>query len=255
MTINQTNLFKNSFLTLKNSIDTISQEMSNGGLSDTVQNRIDFLAYNNSSAIKSREIKAIDTSIYYHSQTDNTLSSITEQLNNYKILTQKKLNASQTTESIKNIDLELNNVTTTISNLLNTKLDGEDLFSDGQSNVVIGDGITVPRNMTKDWLKTNNKTIVEQLNAITIQSSPNLDDIDIIMNTVLLKQTEIGARQKSLENTKEFYSDIQLNEDSKIANLYDLTGTIIKLHNVNTTYQSLAKAYSIVSELSLTKYI
>jgi len=237
----------------KNRSDFLLKKINNNGFEPTAMNKNEVMKNDNFQGTKEREISAINNATSWGNHYDNTLSAITQHLESFKTKFLEKQTATNETNTTA-IDMELQSINDSIGKLLNTKIGKEKLF-DVSTELVIGDNIKTPRTYSKEWILFNNDDITKTLQGFIDNTETNSDIIDDVHKFVSEKSTSVGTRQQVLENTKNFYKNLELNANEYVDRLYQLEETLMDFNQETIKYEALSKMVQRVSSLSLVNYI
>ena len=121
--------------------------------------------------------------------------------------------------------------------------------------LLIGDGLRVPRTFDESYIQIKGENIVTLLDNFINSNNPNLDDFDKISDFINIRHTEIGARWNGVKSMKGIYENIKFTENEFMDKRYKLEEAIHELNDLSLSYEALNKVIAKVSSLSLVHYV
>lgn len=243
-----------NILNVSEQINKVNKTILKNGLEDTTENLFCKLRNEDIQQIKDIELKGISAAEVKYQHYDNIFKDMQNVLGTFRDQITRKLSDTNSNNGIQSINTEMTGLKESFQRLVDTKIDNEKMF-DHNSELLIGDGMRVPRTFDKNYIQVEGKDITDMLQSFIDSSNPSLDEFDKIVNTINLKQTEIGARWSGLKSTKSIYENIKLTEDEFMNKRYKLIESYQKLNELNITYEALLKTIAKMSSLSLVNYV
>lgn len=240
--------------TIQTQMDKTLNTIHRDGLEKTTENLFYKLRNENIQHLKDTELKGIQAAETKYQNYDTIFNSMRESLDNFRVKLIDKINASHNNESTTAINQDLEGMKEFFKNLTDTKINGEKMF-DHYSELLIGDGLRVPRTFDSEYIKVNGQDVTDIMDTLINSDTPDLDTFDTVINTITTRHTEIGARWNGIKSMKGMYENIKLSEDEFMSKRYKLEEAIAEFNNLSISYEALNKMIAKVSSLSLVHYV
>lgn len=240
---------------LRTNINESVKKINNGGMEQTTDNL--FHKFNNARILnaKNSEIKAINNAQHKYAEFDNVFSNMTDILHKIKDELMMKKDIYTNESGINAINEQLEYLSTFFKQLLDsTSTGGEKMFGNA-SNLIVGDGLQVPKTLSAEFMKYNGVPVDEAIDSIINNENPNIDELENIMDLVQTRHSQIGSRAETLDSMKRFYENVSLTEQEYISKRYKLEEAISEFQNLTLNYEALNKITAKVASLSLVNYV
>lgn len=251
--INSTQSIYN-IMRVTNQINDMHKVIARDGLEDTTENLFYKLRNDDIQHIKKIELKGIAAAEVKYQHYDNIFKDMGTTLGVFRSKITHKLSDINNDNGMNAINIEMNGLKENFKRLVDIKIDNEKIF-DHNSELLIGDGIRVPRTFDKKYIQVEGKEITDMLQSFIDSDNPSLEEFDKIVDTISVKQAEVGARWSGLKSTKSIYENIQFTENEFMSKRYKLIESYQQLNELSVTYEALLKTVAKMSSLSLVDYV
>lgn len=213
----------------------------------------------------------LDFAVSRATKATSNLNDITNLMTRMTDLLVSGTSTTQASPGREAIAVELENIRTTINDLLNqTDYQGQPVFDDTSTvNVPVGAGLFVEAVPTRQSISDNavgDGRSLDQILADAIEAIRNgtdtdrdqaLSDARVALDHVIVAQSVQGVREQRLEDIGNRLTDsaLALTERRSTLEDTDLTETIAKLQNKLTTLEAAQAAFARISQTSLFDFL
>lgn len=235
-------------------IYNVRQKIERNGLEDSTDNLFHKFKNDNIQAIKSIELQGIQAVEEKYQYYDSVFIKMKDLINDFKDRNIQKLSDAKSSNGVNAINKDMESIKESMQGLLDTKIGDLKLF-DKKTFMVIGDNIKAVRSFDKSWITKDGKELTDIMKEIINNPSPNLEDIDSIMDFLNEKHTDIGSRWQGVKSTKAVYENISKNSDNFFKKRKKIEEAFMELENLTLNYQAMSKVIAKISSLSLVNYV
>lgn len=235
-------------------IYNVRQKIERNGLEDSTDNLFHKFKNDNIQAIKSIELQGIQAVEEKYQYYDSVFIKMKDLINDFKDRNIQKLSDAKSSNGVNAINKDMESIKESMQGLLDTRIGDLKLF-DKKTFMVIGDNIKAVRSFDRNWIMKDGKELTDIMKEIINNPSPNLEDIDSIMDFLNEKHTDIGSRWQGVKSTKAVYENISKNSDNFFKKREKLEEAFMELENLTLNYQAMSKVIAKISSLSLVNYV
>lgn len=175
-----------NIMRVTNQINDVNKVISRDGLDDTTENLFYKLRNDDIQHIKKIELKGISAAELKYQHYDSIFKEMNSTLDLFRTEIIKKLHDGNNQNSVKSINIEMSGIKESFQRLVDTKIDNEKMF-DHNSQLLIGDGIRVPRTFDKKYIQVEGNDITDMLQSFIDIDKPDLNELDKIKDTIQLR--------------------------------------------------------------------
>jgi len=245
------------FKSHQENIAKYQKEIEQDGVSfegtDAVSNTLAKLNHDDNITTLNQQIDSLKVIENNMNQYDTTFQEMRKQVDKFKELMLNKNNSTLNSESVNNLNIEMNSIIESIKDLENSKLNSdEDLFG-FKSELITGNNTRKTRSFNSDMIKINSNKISDLL--LDLVQSNDLSGIKTISDKIDMNLTIIGSNASEAKEQRDLKELFKLNEDKYMGSLGNIEESITKMNKAIESYQASMLMYKKVQGLSLVNYL